>query len=267
MKAPVSNRYHSPGDWTFDLILFSPVVLAFLLRGAQRTLSTSLDIPASPVLNHWLPAILFSVLWLVLLKILVSTWRHPSSKVVRISSSILMVVYCVPLAMIWANNVSVFSGSHLKAFVQKSSSMEPTIRQDETIQVQLDAYQSSSPRRWDVVLFTPPMQSMPAASSTDDPGVWTFRVVGLPGDSISFDESGLMINGITPEGRPALIQTIQYRPDISSGIPSRPRSPAYPFTIPEGQYFVLGDNPDAANDSRVWGPLPREAILGRVMSK
>ncbi|MBE2180493.1 MAG: signal peptidase I [Chthoniobacterales bacterium] len=243
------------------------MALALLLGSVRRGLSAIFEIPVSPFLDHWLPAFLFSVLWLVLLTILVSTWRHPSSKVICISSSILMVFYFVPLALMWTNGISAFSGSRLKPFLQKPSSMEPTIRQNETIQVQLDAYQSSSPRRWDVVLFTPPMQSMPAASSTDDPGVWTFRVVGLPGDSISFDESGLMINGITPKDRPALIQTIQYRPGTASGTPSRPRSPTYPFTIPEGQYFVLGDNPDAANDSRAWGPLSREAILGKVMGK
>lgn len=84
------------------------MVLALLLGSIRRGLSAIFEIPVSPFLDHWLPAILFSVLWLVLLIILISTWRHPSSKVICISSSILMVIYCIPLAMIWTNDISVF---------------------------------------------------------------------------------------------------------------------------------------------------------------
>jgi signal peptidase I len=161
----------------------------------------------------------------------------------------------------------ILSGCGPKSFVQKSSSMEPTIKADETIQVQENAYRSSRPQRWDVVAFTPPIYSVAAASKTDDLGIWIFRIVGIPGDIVSFDDAGLLINGTTPSDRPSLIKSIQYKETTASGVPSRPRSPSYPFTVPDGQYFVLGDNPDHANDSRVWGPLPWSSILGRVENK
>lgn len=160
-----------------------------------------------------------------------------------------------------------FSGCGQKSFVQKSSAMEPTIKADETIHVQMNTYRSSTPQRWDVVAFAPPVHSVSAGSDTANLGIWTFRVVGLPGDTISFDDAGLLINGNSPRDRPSLIQNIPYKENTASGAPSSPRSPTYPFTVPDGQYFVLGDNPDHANDSRLWGSLPRDSILGKVNNK
>jgi len=160
-----------------------------------------------------------------------------------------------------------FAGCGQKSFVQKASSMEPTIKADETIRVQMDAYRSSSPQRWDVVIFRPPLHSVSAGINTDDLGIWTFRIVGVPGDIISFDDAGLLINGNPPTGRSALIQDIQYKKATASGVLTTARSPTYPLTIPYGQYFVLGDNPDLASDSRLWGLLPRESILGKVAKK
>lgn len=147
--------------------------------------------------------------------------------------------------------------------MQKSSSMEPTIKADELIKVDTGAYATSSPRRWDVVVFTPPLHAAPAASNADELGIWTFRIVGLPGDVVSFDETGLLINGAVPSDRPSSIEDIQYRKMAAS----RPRSPTYPYTVPGGEYFVLGDNTDHANDSRFWGSLAKTNIIGKVRDK
>ena len=161
----------------------------------------------------------------------------------------------------------IFSGCGQKSFIQNASSMEPTIKAGETVRVQMDAYQASSPQRWDVVAFKPPLHSMPAGSNTDDLGIWTFRIVGLPADTVSFDDVGLLLNGTYPLDRPLSIEKIQYKKTTASGLPDGPRSPGYPITVPADHYFVLGDNPDHANDSRLWGVLPRENILGKVSKK
>jgi len=145
--------------------------------------------------------------------------------------------------------------------------MEPTIMADETIQVQLDAYRTSSPQRWDVVAFRPPLYSVPVAIRGEDLGVWVFRVVGLPGDNISFGLDGLLINGKSPGSRPPSIKGIEYKLTTASGIPSDPHSLTYPLTLLDEQYFVLGDHPDQSNDSRLWGILEREKILGQVKNK
>lgn len=159
------------------------------------------------------------------------------------------------------------AGCGQKSFVQKGSSMEPTIKANEVVRVNMDAYRSSSPQRWDVIAFTPPVHSVPAGSISGDLGIWIFRIVGTPGDIISFDDTGVLINGSSPIGRPASIADIPYKRTTASGVPARPRSPIYPLTIPDGQYFMLGDNPDHANDSRLWGLLSEESILGKVANK
>lgn len=170
----------------------------------------------------------------------------------------------IPLALAIA---FLLFGCGPKPFVQKSASMEPTVMAEETIHARMGAYRSKSPQRWDVVVFTPPRHSASAASTTDDLGRWIFRIVGLPGDIISFDETGLLINGSIPTDRPSWIQNIPYKQSTAVGVSYRRHSPSYPFTVPDGHYFVLGDNADQAYDSRIWGPLARESILGKVENK
>jgi len=173
-----------------------------------------------------------------------------------------MHLFCLAMFAVLA-----LTGCDQKVFIHKPSAMEPTIRPDERIQVQMNAYWFSPPRRWDVVVFTPPVCSVPAGTVFADLGIWTFRIVGIPGDVIAFDDTQLLINGSAPGDRPYEIRNIQYKKTTAAGVPERWCSPTYPLTIPEGQYFVLGDNPDHANDSRAWGLLSRERILGKVAKK
>lgn len=151
-----------------------------------------------------------------------------------------------------------------RPYVQNSSAMEPTIHPNEVIQVQMDAYLACLPKRWDVVLFRPPKKSVLTGSSEHDLGVWVFRIVGIPGDTVSFDDTGLLLNGKSPLGRPPSMDKIRYLKTTESDLSERWCSPTYPITVPPNHYFVLGDNPEHANDSRSWGLLARENILGKV---
>jgi len=130
------------------------------------------------------------------------------------------------------------------------------------------------PKRGDVVVFRYPV----------DPSVnFIKRLVGLPGDTISYREKQLYINGELvsekPEGRYS-------SEDVKC---STPRSDAMLFTetlgevehnillhnnsgsrndqwlVPEGHYFVMGDNRDRSNDSREWGFVPEENLMGRAV--
>lgn len=100
---------------------------------------------------------------------------------------------------------------------------------------------------------------------------YIFRVVGLPGDVIGIDEGNLILNNeIVPteildstDSITVLLETIdnvEYKIQRDkAGIRAMPTTE---FTVPDGHVFVMGDNRDKSNDSRYWGYLPYENIVG-----
>lgn len=138
----------------------------------------------------------------------------------------------------------------------ESSSMEPTIKAGETIEVDEGAFSSSGPSRWDVIVFEAPKGSS---------GHWTSRVVGLPGETVDIKDGGVIING-RAESVPGRIKISGYREPESPG-PSGPGPVSFPYTVPPNHFFVLGDNVGNALDSRYWGGLEASKIVGKVPSK
>jgi signal peptidase I len=130
------------------------------------------------------------------------------------------------------------------------------------------------PERGDVVVFRFPV----------DPKVnFIKRLVGLPGDTISYRDKQLFVNG-------ELVSTIEKGRYASSDVKcTTPRSDAIRLTetlgsvshdilihegsgsrdgqwlVPEGHYFVMGDNRDRSNDGREWGFVPQENLMGRAI--
>jgi len=176
-----------------------------------------------------------------------------------------------------------------------SESMAPTLLKGDFILVNKYTYglrlpvlntkiiDNGHPQRGDVVVFRYP----------PDPAVaYIKRVVGLPGDRLAYRSGQLFVNGqpvsLTPlTGDPAapnyqqfeeqLGETrhrIQMRADgrwslvgVWPGIQPR-REPdgaaGWEYQVPPGHYFMMGDNRDNSSDSRVWGPLPEENLIGRA---
>lgn len=96
------------------------------------------------------------------------------------------------------------------------------------------------PQRGDVIVFRYPLDP------TKD---YIKRVIGLPGDQVSVRYGHVYVDGqLLPE---------PYRPDAGSY-----SSP--PMVVPAGAIFVMGDNRDNSSDSRSWGPLPEQNIVGRA---
>ncbi|HLW04134.1 MAG TPA: signal peptidase I [Azoarcus sp.] len=144
----------------------------------------------------------------------------------------------------------------------------------------------NDPQRGDVMVFRYPQ----------DPSMdYIKRVVGLPGDRVEYRNKRLTINGediaLVPDGEYLHPERLYYSPrfreklgDKEHAVLIEPDVPPYissamnfphrenctytssglTCTVPEGHYFALGDNRDASSDSRVWGFIPEENIVGRA---
>lgn len=127
------------------------------------------------------------------------------------------------------------------------------------------------PRRGQVAVFRFPV----------DPSVnYIKRVVGVPGDRVVYRNKQLTINGVpmkqedasaygmfqTEHGPGVLVRRVEALGDARHDIllTDRPDPNVEEFTVPPGQYFVMGDNRDQSNDSRYWGFVPDENLVGRA---
>jgi signal peptidase I len=125
--------------------------------------------------------------------------------------------------------------------------MEPTIKEGNIIFVDPSAYKIQLPERWDIVVYKRPTKVYI--------GPFVMRIVGLPGEVISYDSMGILIDGerFTPP-----VAGIIYSIDKND------RLIHHPFPIPENEYYLIGDNVNDAIDSRIWGSIPIENIIGKV---
>lgn len=117
-------------------------------------------------------------------------------------------------------------------------------------------------RRGDVVLFRVP----PHLSAGNDLRVK--RAVALAGDTVELREGALLVNGAPVSSRQVAAGEWEEALDRRSyhvlRRPGGPRSTFGPATVPPGQFFMLGDNRDDNNDSRLYGPIPVEMVVGRA---
>ncbi len=124
------------------------------------------------------------------------------------------------------------------------------------------------PERGDVVVFRYPR----------DPNLdYIKRVIGLPGDIIAYYNKVLYVNGkpVAREftgqyqgpGQTFANEYVEKLGDTEHSmllLPARPNALQGEYIVPEGMYFCMGDNRDNSNDSRVWGPVPEENLLGKA---
>ena len=124
-----------------------------------------------------------------------------------------------------------------------TGSMEPTILVGDRFWTDKLILRFTSIRRGDIVVFDPPPQVQAQYP-------YIKRVIGLPGETVEVRDGLVFING-EPLDEPYIAEP--------------PRYTYGPVTIPEGQYFVLGDNRNLSNDSHEWGLLERERIFARAV--
>jgi signal peptidase I len=152
----------------------------------------------------------------------------------------------------------------IQPFWIPSESMLPTIEVNDRVMVNKLAYKWGEPERGDVVVFRDPREaqveeSVPEAvirSVLEAVGVRTRgrddlikRVIGLPGESIEVRANQILVNG-TPLDEP-------YLDDVE--MPDEG-----PFPVAEDEVFVMGDNRNASFDSRRFGPVPLDDLIGQA---
>ncbi len=123
------------------------------------------------------------------------------------------------------------------------TSMEPTIEPGERFLVSKISYHLHDPERGDIIILHSPY---------DPSGIPNIkRIIGLPGETIEIKNGTVYINGREIEESAYLVQP-------TTGTMSE-------LTIPADNYFVMGDHRSVSMDSRLWGTLPRENIIGKTI--
>jgi len=147
-----------------------------------------------------------------------------------------------------------------------SGSMEPTLHgtpnQWEADKIIVDklSYKFSVPQRGDVVVFSP-TEELQKEQFQD---AFIKRIIGLPEDKVELKGGKVYIND-KPLQEEKYLGSVQ-----NTSIEVCTSAPTQPFlskaqTIPSGSYLVLGDNRGSSYDSRCWGVVPRENIIGRAV--
>lgn len=147
-----------------------------------------------------------------------------------------------------------------------SGSMEPTLHgspnQWEADKIIVDklSYKFSDPKRGDIVVFSP-TQELQKEQYED---AFIKRVIGLPGEKIELRDGKVYINK-KPIPEDKYITSGQRTVIDVCSAGQQPPFLSKPVTIPPDSYLVLGDNRNSSYDSRCWGVVPRQNIIGRAV--
>jgi len=168
----------------------------------------------------------------------------------------------------------------VEPFQIPSSSMVPTLEVGDYILVNKYTYgirlpvvrtkvlALNEPQRGDVMVFFPPHMN---------DTYFIKRVIGLPGDIVSYRQKRLYINGkeaplemlaVVPEGASRYGMGLETIGDANHLVQEDQSRPARDFSVQvkPGHYFMMGDNRDNSSDSRIWGQVPEKDIVGKAFA-
>ena len=142
-----------------------------------------------------------------------------------------------------------------------TSSMEPTLhcavpgdgctaRFSDRVLANRFIYHLTDPKRGDIVVFDTPEEARRECGVS---GTFVKRIVALPGETWEMRDGDVFING-------RRLEEPYVKPERRGDETSPPRK------IPEDHYFVMGDNRVKSCDSRFWGPLAEDALIGEVFA-
>ncbi|KKT28581.1 MAG: Signal peptidase I [Candidatus Giovannonibacteria bacterium GW2011_GWC2_44_9] len=129
-------------------------------------------------------------------------------------------------------------------FIVSGASMEPNFHDGEYLIIDELTYALRKPERGEVIVFRYPLNPSE---------FFIKRIVGLPGETVEIKNSKIFING-----------DVVSESFISADI-AKKTLPNLKTNLDENEYFVLGDNRPKSSDSRFWGALPKDKIMGRAL--
>jgi signal peptidase I len=143
-----------------------------------------------------------------------------------------------------------------RPFKVPTGSMMPTILPGDHLFVQTSAYWFGAPSRGDVVAFrTDALESLLVPKDQ----IYLKRIAALPGEAVRITGGRLLINE-----RPLQGPSVLAGADFSAPYVTVPSGETNTYVVPAGSYFVVGDNATNSLDSREYGAVPRQSILGRA---
>ena len=138
-------------------------------------------------------------------------------------------------------SIYVIYGFIAQPFLVQGASMEPNFSSGDYLLVDEATYYFREPVRGEVIVFKNP---------NDADEFYIKRIVGLPGEEVIVSDNEVFVNGELVD-----------EPYLADGIKVDGR---YVFQLDQDQYFVMGDNRPQSFDSRNWGPLGEDLIIGLV---
>jgi signal peptidase I len=139
-------------------------------------------------------------------------------------------------------------------FSVPTSAMAPTVSPGDHVLMEGFTFLARKPRRGDLAVFkTDGIARLPAAT------IYVKRIAGEPGDRLRISDGRLYINDKHMVLSNAVGEIVHHLPAGAEGMALKTH-----VTVPDGQYYVLGDNSTNSIDSRFWGFVPAKNVMGRV---
>ncbi len=163
----------------------------------------------------------------------------------------------------------------IKPYQIPSESMEPTLDVGQRVLVNRFIYDFKDPKIGDIVVFHPPAgadsgtecgvkvngrepmevgEACPKPTAAESSQTFIKRIVAGPGDKLSIKEGHPVVNGVEKA------EESYIKPCGNASICNLPKT----ITVPPGHYFMMGDNRGESDDSRFWGPVPEDWIIGEA---
>ena len=156
--------------------------------------------------------------------------------------AVLEIVQALALAVIISVVLNLFV---VQVTEVRQRSMETTLLQNDRVLVSKVDYRFGSPQPGDIVVFNP---------TIDTQIPYVKRIVAVAGETVELRDGNLYVNG-----------RLRFFPEAHGA--TQPQSPdiKYPYKVPDGSFFALGDNRLSSSDSRTFGAQPYNRIIGKVI--